>query len=226
MGNYAATAEELESRGSIVAASAARPQPFAALLAHLLSLAPSADNVPTLNPPPAWACWSHSGGGLWPPRTTAGEVEMNDYPEPSWLTNAASAARSRLHAHHLADVVGHCDWESQNIRWSNSKAVVVHDWDSACTLPEAAIVGIAAAIFPATGGDEAATVDQSEEFIATYLTATGRPWSAEEHSVAWAAGLWALAYNAKGCFIGSDGGPVADRLETESEQRLARLDRR
>ena len=62
-------------------------------------------------------------------------------------------------------VVGHVDWESQNIRWQNGQPLVVHDWDSAATRPEATIVGAAAAVFARSGDISAATVEESDAFL-------------------------------------------------------------
>jgi hypothetical protein len=117
--------------------------------------------------------------------------------------------------------VGHGDWESQNIRWSDGRPLAVHDWDSVITQPETAIVGLAAAVWLAAGAPgEAATVVQSAEFIADYQQEAGRQWTASEVQDAWAAGLWVRLFNAKKD-TADGGGPQLDRLPDEIGDRLA-----
>ncbi|MEV6781228.1 hypothetical protein [Streptomyces sp. NPDC051098] len=49
---------------------------------------------------------------------------------------------------------------------------VVHEWDSAVARPEAALAGLAAAVFPAGGPeDRPATVAETEQFLAAYARA-------------------------------------------------------
>jgi len=73
---------------------------------------------------------------------------------------------------------GHGDWESQNIRWAGDQPLVVHDWDSVIAQPEVAIVGLAAAVWPAAGDPrEAATVEQSADFLTCYQAAAGIRWT-------------------------------------------------
>ena len=95
-------------------------------------------------------------------------------------------------------MTGHADWESQNLRWAGGRPLAVHDWDSAVAQPEAVVAGLAAAVWPAAGGPaEAATVEQSAQFLDAYEQARGRPWTADERQAGWAAGLWVRAFNAK-----------------------------
>ena len=78
-------------------------------------------------------------------------------------------------------MVGHGDWESQNVRWRGDRPLAVHDWDSVVAQPEAVVAGLAAAVWPAVGGpSDAATVEQTEQFLAAYEQARGRPWTAAE----------------------------------------------
>jgi len=37
-------------------------------------------------------------------------------------------------------MVGHGDWESRNLRWTDDQPKAVHDWDSVTVRPEVAIV--------------------------------------------------------------------------------------
>ena len=117
--------------------------------------------------------------------------------------------------------IGHGDWESQNIRWVGDRPLAVHDWDSVIAQPETAIVGLAAAVWPAAGAPgEAATVAQTSDFLASYQQAAGRQWSDSENQDAWAAGLWVRLFNAKKD-AADGGGPQVDRLVDEIRDRVA-----
>ena len=136
------------------------------------------------------------------------------------MDDAAARVRERLNASSAPTRVGHGDWESQNIRWSDGRPVAVHDWDSVIAQPETAIVGLASAVWPAAGAPgEAATVAQSQEFIACYQQAARRRWIEHEVEDAWAAGLWVRLFNAKKD-AAAGGGPQLDRLASEIGDRL------
>lgn len=111
-------------------------------------------------------------------------------------------------------------WESQNIRWAGGQPLAVDDWDSVIAQPEPAIVGLAAAVWPADGAPgQAATVAQSREFIASYQRPADSQWSRQETEDAWAAGLWVRLFNArKDAACG--GGPQLDRLTHEIAERV------
>ena len=97
----------------------------------------------------------------------------------------------------------------------------MHDWDSVIAHPEAAIVGLAAAVWAAqgsTGG--AATVAQTKQFIDAYQTAFG-DWSGQDRAAAWAAGLWVRLFNAKKD-ASEGGGPQLNPLRNELDERLSR----
>jgi Ser/Thr protein kinase RdoA (MazF antagonist) len=194
--------------------------PFAALLARLVSSALGVADVPALAPSPPWTGWDHPGTRLWPERDDQGR-DLNAAPGPVWVDDAARRVRERLCASTAPASIGHGDWESQNIRWSDGEPLAVHDWDSVIAQPEPAIVGLAAAVWPAAGAPgEAATVAQSAEFIACYQEAAGRQWAGHEVQDAWAAGLWVRLFNAKKDAAGG-GGPQLDRLAGEIGERLA-----
>jgi hypothetical protein len=213
------TAETLVTAGSQLPAESGAA-PFAALLARLVSSAPGPAEVPSLAPSPPWTGWDHPGSRLWPDRDDRGR-DLNSAPGPAWVDDAARRVRERLIAVAAPVRVGHGDWESQNIRWSDGKPLAVHDWDSVIAQPETAIVGLAAAVWPAAGAPgEAATVAQSAEFIAGYQQAAVRQWTGQEVRDAWAAGLWVRLFNAKKD-AADDGGPQLDRLASEIGDRLA-----
>lgn len=213
------TAETLVAGGSQLPAEDGAA-PFAALLCRLIGSAPGPADVPSLAPSPPWTGWDHPGSRLWPDRDDRGR-DLNSCPGPEWVDDAARRVRERLSASAAPVRVGHGDWESQNICWSDDRPLAVHDWDSVIAQPETAIVGLAAAVWPAAGAPgEAATVAQSAEFISGYQQAAGRQWTGQEVQDAWAAGLWVRLFNAKKD-ADDGGGPQLDRLAGEISDRLA-----
>jgi hypothetical protein len=218
-GGLVITAEALIPGGSQLPAKGGAA-PFAALLARLVGSAPGPADVPGLAPSPPWTGWDHHGERLWPDRDDRGG-DLNQSVGPAWVDDAARRVRERLGASTGPVRIGHGDWESQNIRWSGGQPLAVHDWDSVIAQPEPAIVGLASAVWPATGAPgQAATVGQSAEFIAGYQQAADRRWAGREIQDAWAAGLWVRLFNAKK--DAADGGaPQLDRLEGEVAERLA-----
>jgi hypothetical protein len=221
LGGLAATAEELVPGGDLLAPGDGAAGRFAALLAELVRRAPDPAALPSLAPPPPWAAWDHPGPGLWPPPDNR-DGSLDDHPGPAWLDRAAAAVREHLAGLSLPAVVGHADWESQNIRWHGGRPLAVHDWDSAVAQPEAVVAGLAAAVWPAAGGPaEAASVEQTGQFLAAYEQARGRPWRADERLAGWAAGLWVRAFNAKKEHL-DGGGPQLDRLAGEVTERAGR----
>lgn len=113
-------------------------------------------------------------------------------------------------------VIGHGDWEAQNLRWDGDKPLVVHDWDSVVAAPEAVVVGLAASVWPCGMVHRAATIAESAAFLDEYQRAVGRAWSADEIEASWAAGLWVYAFNTKKANL--DGQPWL--APDEAEQRL------
>lgn len=218
-GGLTVTAETLVAGGSQLPAEGGAA-PFAALLSRLIGSAPGPADVPSLAPSPPWTGWDHPGSRLWPDRDDRGR-DLNSVPGPVWVDDAARRVRERLRASAAPACVGHGDWESQNIRWSDGRPLAVHDWDSVIAQPETAIVGLAAAVWPAAGAPgESATVAQSADFIACYQQAAGRQWTDREVQDAWAAGLWVRLFDAK-MDAADGGGPHLDRLAGELSGRLA-----
>src|SRR5258708_5711169 len=94
--------------------------------------------------------------------------------------------------------IGHGDRESQNIRWTGDRVLAVHDWDSVIAQREVAIAGLAAAVWPAAGEPgQAATVEQSADFLTCCQAAAGARWTGPQVQHAWAAGLGVRLFNAK-----------------------------
>lgn len=108
------------------------------------------------------------------------------------------------------------------MRWTGADPFVVHDWDSVIAQPEAAIVGLAAAVWPREAKpDQTASVAQTDDFITSYQLIAGREWDASEVRDAWAAGLWVRLFDAKQ-EVGEGGGPQLDRLAGDVDERLDR----
>jgi Ser/Thr protein kinase RdoA (MazF antagonist) len=218
LGELAVTAETAMPGGNQLSPEGGAA-PFAALLARLIDSAPDPARTPTLAPSPPWTGWDHPGALLWPDADDEGR-DLNALSGPAWIDEAARRVRERLTASRAPVRIGHGDWESQNIAWASGVPLAVHDWDSVIAQPEASIVGLAAAVWPATGApDDAASVAQTEDFIASYQVATARPWARSEGQDAWAAGLWVRLFNARKD-AADGGGPQLDRLRGEVDERL------
>jgi hypothetical protein len=195
--------------------------PFAALLARLIESAPSPTSVPNLSPSPPWTGWDHPGRRLWPDRDEHGH-DLNVVTGPEWVDDAARRVRERLTSTPRRVCIGHGDWESQNIRWTQRDPLVVHDWDSVIAQPETAIVGLAAAVWPREERpDQTASVAQTAGFITDYQHLAGREWDSSETRDAWAAGLWVRLFDAKQEAV-EGGGPQLDRLAGDIDERLER----
>ena len=147
---------------------------------------------------------------------------MDAHPAPAWLARLVDRVQDRLVAWTQTPVVGHADWEAQNLALTTEgRPLAVHDWDSACVRPEPGIAGLAAAVFPRDGAVPCATLTESGDFLDAYEQATGRPWMLDDHEVAWAAGLWVLAHEAWAESMSPAAtGPVLELLSEEGEQRL------
>jgi hypothetical protein len=124
-------------------------------------------------------------------------------------------------------VLGHADFEAQNLRWHGQQVHTVHDWDSLAWQPESALAGAASGAFPRPPGvpPSLASIESSEAFLATYQQARSRAFSVEEQQIAWAASLWPAAHNARWeALFGAAKRPSADALRAQAEIRLARAD--
>ena len=218
------TAEALIEGGSQLPMTDESARLFAEALARLVTLAPPVVSLPSLEPSLPWVGWDHNQGGTWPEPDDI-EADLNAHVGPRWIEDAGVRVRRRLLLPSaLPIVVGHADWESQNLRWINRRLHVVHDWDSIVGQRESTIAGAASAVFTATGApNTSASVEQSESFLVAYARARGHPWTEEERELAWAAGLWVRVFNAKKATLRPDGetpSPSRLRLEAEVGARL------
>lgn len=205
-----ASAEALVRGGELGGRGAEDATRSAQALAALIGIAASAGDVGSLAPSPSWVAWDHDGPGPWPDDLPAG---------PAWLDDAAARCRARLRRYRAPRVIGHADWHADNVRWSAGSLLVVHDWDSLVSQPEAVIAGIAAAIFPASGARwQPATVAESEHFLSAYIRASTRPWTPDDTEAFWAASAWTLAADAKEAVSNKESPTLT---ETEILERLA-----
>lgn len=215
-----ATAEEYVPGGVQLARDPRAPEQFARLLWQLIDRCSAFRMDRRLGPPPPWVEWDHLRSGIWP-RADEGDDDFNADPEPRWLDDVAARARSILLHFQAPDVVGHVDWELQNIRWHERRPLVVHDWDSAAARPEATIAGAASAEFTVSGEPpSAATIVETELFLDAYQQARGVAFTSEELSAAWAAGLWVRAFNAKKTRV--HGRDETEAFADEAWERLRR----
>jgi hypothetical protein len=186
---------------------------FTRLMAELadVTVAP-----PLPNPP--WVRWDHADPGAWPAIDWLDSRDQGAV--PSYIVDTAERTRRRILAAGLPCVLGHADFEAQNLRWDGLQVWAVHDWDSLAWQPEAALAGAASGSFASDGPPVLAPVASSEAFLAAYQRIRGRLFTAVEREVAWAASLWMAAYNAReDALLGS--APVgAEALRAQAAERL------
>jgi len=220
VGSLAVHAEEFRPGGEVlhgdspdVAARCARV--FAQLMAELadVTVAP-----PLPNPP--WVRWDHTGSGVWPAIDCLDTRDQGAV--PAYVVDAGVRARGRLLAAGLPCVLGHADFEAQNLRWHGEQLWAVHDWDSLAWQPEAALAGAASGAFASSGPPTLAPTESSEAFLVAYQDLRGRLFTAVEQEIAWAASLWMAAYNAREAALLGDTPVAGDALRTQAAGRLRR----
>jgi hypothetical protein len=216
VGSLAVHAEEFRPGGEVLPGdspdvAACYAEVFARLMAELadVSVAP-----PLPNPP--WVRWDHTDSGVWPAIDFLGNRDQSAV--PAYVVDTAERARRRLLAAGLPCVLGHADFEAQNLRWHGREVWAVHDWDSLAWQPEAALAGAASGAFASAGPPTLAPVESSEAFLVAYQDIRGRLFTAVEQETAWAASLWMAAYNVwEGVTPLSD-----DALRAQAAERLRR----
>lgn len=221
--HYAATAESYVAGKTGLPATGRSAQPFASALAQLIVLTPQADpdRVALLSPSPPWTAWNHEGANLWPWPDDL-DVDLNNVSGPTWIDDAAAAARRRLQSKQGPTIIGHGDWKALNLSWVGDSLRAAYDWDSLIADSEAAIVGFSAAIYPADTlepGSEA-TLAETEDFLSAYEEARGHAFSTQELQRSWAAGVWLRAFDSKKQYV--DAQPVRSLTENEARERLRR----
>ena len=146
-------------------------------------------------PNPYWLRWEHQGTWLWPDVPWLDERDQRDMPD--FVVAIAARSARRLHSASLPYVLGHGDFEAQNLRWKDSNLWAVHDWDSLAWLPEAALVGAASGVFTSAEAPILAPLESSEAFLSAYQDRRGRRFTREEEEIAWAASLIAAVHDAR-----------------------------
>jgi len=219
VGSLAVHAEEFRPGGEVlhgdspdVAVRCA--EVFARLMAELarVTVAP-----PLPNPP--WVRWDHADSGVWPAIDGLGNRHLDA--GPAYVVDTAARARRRLLAAGLPCVLGHADFEAQNLRWHGREVWAVHDWDSLAWQPEAALAGAASGAFASAGPPALAPIESSEAFLVAYQNAQDRWFTAAEQEIAWAASLWMAAYNIWEARHG-DAPLSGDALSAQAAERLRR----
>jgi hypothetical protein len=188
---------------------------FAWLMAELadVTVAP-----PLPNPP--WVRWDHTDSGVWP---TIGFLDNRDQSAvPAYVADIAERARRRLLAASLPCVLGHADFEAQNLRWHGREVWAVHDWDSLAWHPEAALAGAASGMFASAGPPTLAPIESSEAFLVAYQDIRRRLFTAVEQEIAWVASLWPAAYNARELALHGHTPAPGDALRAQAAERLRR----
>ncbi len=165
---------------------------YAEVFARLMAALEAVTVAPPL-PNPRWVRWDHRGPGLWPAIESLDEQDQSFV--PTYVFDTATRARRRLLAAGLPCVLGHADFEAQNLRWHENTVLTVHDWDSLAWQPEAALVGAASAVFPKLGPATLPPIESTEAFLMAYQDARSRSFTVEEQQIAWAASLWPAAHD-------------------------------
>lgn len=220
VGALAVHAEESRAGGDLLRGDsphvAAR---YAAVFARLMAELADVTVPPPLSNP-RWVRWDHTGSGLWPSISVLDDRDQGAV--PAFVVDTATLARKRLLATDLPRVLGHADFEAQNLRWHGGEVWAVHDWDSLAWLPEAALAGAACGSFPSTTPPTLAPIDSSAAFLAAYQDLRGRRFTAEEREIAWAASLWPAAHNARWEAVHGTAPLCCDAVRDQAAERLRR----
>ncbi|QUQ63705.1 phosphotransferase [Kutzneria sp. CA-103260] len=220
VGSLAVHAEEFRQGGDILEGDSPDvavhyAEVFARLMAELASV-----EVPPPLPNPRWIRWDHKDPGLWP------AIDFLDDRDQSLVSahvvDTAEQVRRRLLAADLPHVLGHGDFEAQNLRWRGQDLWIVHDWDSLSWQPEAALAGAASGSFASSGPPTLAPIASSEAFLTAYQDLRGRTFSAAELEVAWAASLWPAVHNARWEALHGDNPLCGAALRDQAADRLRR----
>jgi hypothetical protein len=168
---------------------------YAAVYADLMErLGPV--RVPPPLPSPYWLGWDHQGPEPWPP---IDELDSRDQSlVPGFVLDTAIRATKRLRrSRDHPRVLGHADFEAQNMRWAGRELLVLYDWDSLAWMPEPVLVGSASGVFANAEAPTLAPIESSAAFIEEYQVTRGRTFSTDELELAWAASLWTATHNAR-----------------------------
>jgi len=192
---------------------------YAGVFARLMTELADVTVAPPL-PNPPWVRWDHTDPGVWPAMDCLDNRDQSVV--PAYVADTAERARRRILAAGLPCVLGHADFEAQNLRWHGQQVWVVHDWDSLAWQPEAALAGAASGSFASAGPPALAPVESSEAFLVAYQDIRGRLFTAVELPIAWAASVWMAAYNAREEALHGHTSVGGDALRAQAAERLRR----
>jgi hypothetical protein len=220
VGSLAVHAEEVRPGGDVLPGDspdvAVR---YAEVFARLMAELADVTVAPPL-PNPRWVRWDHTDSRVWP---AIGFLDDRDQSAvPAYVVDTADRARGRILAASLPCVLGHADFEAQNLRWHARQVWAVHDWDSLAWQPEAALVGTASGAFASAGPPTLAPIESSEAFLVAYQDIRGRLFTAVEQEIAWAASLWPAAHNARWEALHGDTPLSGNALRAQAAERLRR----
>ncbi|MFB9446966.1 hypothetical protein Dvina_25430 [Dactylosporangium vinaceum] len=191
---------------------------YARVFARLMRELATVDTAPP-RPSPRWVRWDHPGPGLWPAIPFLDALDQSAV--PAHITGPAARARTRLLRDGSPCVLGHADFEAQNLRWYRGRPRTIHDWDSLAWQPEAALAGAASAAFARSSGPPTLPpVGSSAAFLAAYQDSRGRAFTAAEVEVAWAASVWPAAHNARWEVLHGRPPVCGDALRAQAAERL------
>ncbi|WP_033288912.1 hypothetical protein [Amycolatopsis jejuensis] len=220
VGSLAVHAEEFRPGGEVLRGDS---PDIAVRYAEVFAMVMTALDRVTVEPPvpsPRWARWDHGDPGLWPAIDFLDERDQSVV--PGFVVGTAGRARRRIRAAALPCVLGHADFEAQNLRWLGSTVWTVHDWDSLAWQPEAALAGAASGTFAGAGPPTLAPIDSSHAFLESYQDIRGRRFTRAETEVAWAASLWPAAHHARWEALHGDPPVCGAALREQATERLRR----
>lgn len=160
-------------------------------------------------PNPEWVSWAAQ-----PARQPTADV-------PSWIEDISRRISKKLDDCRLTPVLGHADWEAQNMRWSQREPLAVHDWDSLAWLPEAVLVGTASGVFATYDSPILAPLESSAAFLDAYEAARDKVFSSYEREIAWAASVGVALHNARDELIFDRPRLSYEGLEAQHAEQLA-----
>ena len=166
VGSLAVHAEEFRPGGEVLHGDspdvAARyAEVFARLMAELadVTVAPPVPDPPRVR-------WDHTDFGVWPAIDFLDNRDQSAV--PAYIIDTADHLAAGLPC-----VLGHADFEAQNLRWHGREVWAVHDWDSLAWQPEAALAGGASGSFASAGPPTLAPIESSEAFLVAYREIVG-----------------------------------------------------
>jgi hypothetical protein len=227
-GALAVHAEEWQPGGELLRGESADVAVrYARVYAELMAALEHVRVRPPL-PNPDWLPFDHHGASPWP--DDAELEELDESLIPGFVTDVLIRAACRLSpAHELHRVLGHADFEAQNLRWTDCagsgtgpQVRAVFDWDSLAWMPEPVLVGAASAAFASAEVPTLVAVESSEAFLDAYQVARARAFSPEERQVAWAASLLTATVNARREALLGEPPVTTVPLRAQAAERLAR----